>query len=482
MLRFAHVLALLLAFALPLAAWAQLDNPIPAPIAKGAIVIELETVVPSGMAAPIYLTPAPGDDSKLYVVDQAGAVRIIAGGALEPEPFLDVKSRLVDLGFFGTKDENDFDERGLLGLAFHPGYADPASPGYRRLYTYTSEPPGSGKADFTVPLPVGEDFDNQIVLAEWQVDAADPDQVDPTSRRELFRLDDPQFNHNAGMVDFGPDGYLYIAIGDGGAANDLAPGHSPGGNGQDTSNLFGDILRIDPLGTNSANGKYGIPGDNPFAGAAPGLDEIYAYGLRNPFRFSFDRPTGRLIVGDVGQNDLEEIDIAAPGGNYGWPLKEGTFKFLSDEGDVSPDLSGLPPGLIDPVAQYDHDEGLSVIGGFVYHGAAIPELAGKYVFGDFSKAFDSPSGRLFYADLDTGVINELQLGVLDRPLGLFLKGFGQGPDGEIYVLAGTNLGPFGSSGQVLKITAVPEPAAWLLILLGALMLPRSARQIGCCRS
>jgi glucose/arabinose dehydrogenase len=328
MRRSARLLAVVFALGFPLAALAQLDNPIPTPLAKGSIDIELQTVA-GGMAAPVYLTPAPGDDSRLFVVDQAGTLRIIEGGVLAPEPFLDVKSRLVDLGFFGTKDEKDFDERGLLGLAFHPGYADPASAGFRKLYTYTSEPPGSGVADFTVPLPGGSEFDNQIVLAEWQVDAADPDQVDPASRRELLRLNDPQFNHNAGMLDFGGDGYLYVAIGDGGAANDEAPGHSPGGNGQDKSNLFGNILRIDPLGTNSANGKYGIPGDNPFAGPIDGLDEIYAYGFRNPFRFSFDEPTGRLIVGDVGQNDIEEIDLgrqlrlAVQGGDLQVPDRRG---------------------------------------------------------------------------------------------------------------------------------------------------------------
>ncbi len=472
MLRFAFLLALAVSLALPLASWAQLTNPIPATIAKGSIAIELQTVVPSGMAAPVYLTPAPGDDSKLYVVDQAGQVRIVEGGALQPDPFLDVKDRLVDLGFFGTKDEKDYDERGLLGLAFDPGYADPTSAGYHRLYTYTSEKAGSGKADFTAPLPSGESFDNQIVLAEWKTDPANTNHVDPGSRRELFRIDDPQFNHNAGMISFGADGYLYVAIGDGGAANDDGPGHSPGGNAQDNSNPFGKILRIDPHGSSSANGQYGIPNDNPFAGATPGLDEIYANGFRNPFRFSFDAPTGRLVVADVGQNNVEEIDLATLGGNFGWPLKEGTFKFLQADGTVSNDLSGLPAGLIEPVAQYDHDEGISIIGGFVYHGSAIPALDGKYVFGDFSKTFDGPSGRLFYADLATGVINEFQLGVADRPLGLFVKGFGQGPDGELYLMAGKNLGPFGSEGQVLKITAVPEPAAWLLLVLGIALLSR----------
>jgi hypothetical protein len=163
-----------------------------------------------------------------------------------------------------------------------------------------------------------------------------------------------------------------------------------------------------------------------------------------------------LVAPDVGQNNIEEINIIQAGGNYGWNLKEGTFGFDPETGTVHVSGSGLPEGLIDPVAQYDHDEGISITGGFVYRGSAIPELRGTYVFGDFAPSFFSPAGRLLYADLDTGLIQEFKIGADDRDLGLYVKAFGQDAEGELYVLAGTNLGPFGTSGVVLKIVPLPS--------------------------
>jgi glucose/arabinose dehydrogenase len=436
-----------------------LADPIPEPVQKGSIKIELETVA-SGLAAPLLLVPIPGQTDRLLVMDQSGKAYVIQNEQLQPVPFLDVTSRIVSpLGVLGTHDEKDYDERGLLGLAFHPGFADPQSPGYRKVYTYTSEPV-SGPADFTTsPLPPSASFDHQSVIAEWSVSDANPDIVDPATRREIMRIDQPQFNHNAGMLAFGPDGYLYIALGDGGAANDVGNGHGPGGNGQNINTAHGSILRIDAMDPAltagspnpvSANGRYRIPAGNPFVGTA-GLDEIFAFGFRNPYRFSFDRLTDRLLVADVGQNFIEEIDVVQRGGNYGWNLKEGTFRFDPVTGNVTDDLFGLPAGLLDPVAEYDHDEGSSIIGGYVYRGSAIPELAGKYVFGDFSTGFVAPDGRLFYADLTTGQIHEFVIGHNDRRLGLFVKGFGQDAAGELYVLASPNLGPYGSQGVVLKI-------------------------------
>lgn len=454
--------ALFLVALAPVAVQAQLDDPIPAPIVKGARAIELVPVA-AGMAAPVQLATTGDGSGQLFIVDQAGKVRIHRNGQLLEQPFLDVSARLVELGFFGTHDENDFDERGLLGLAFHPGYDDSQSPGFGKFYTYTSEPV-SQAADFTLELPAGEVFDHQNVVAEWQVDPANPDLADVASRRELFRMDHPQFNHNAGGLEFGPDGKLYISVGDGGNANDTGSGHGENGNGQDLQNPHGSMLRIDVDGNNSANGQYGIPADNPYA-AGGGLGEIYASGLRNPFRFSHDRATGQLIVPDVGQGEIEEINIVESGGNYGWRLKEGTFKFDHATGQITDDLTGLPPGLIDPVAQYDHDEGLSIIGGFMYRGTAIPELQGRYVFGDFSGDFFDPTGRLFSADLSTGAIEELVLGTADRDLGLFVKAFGQDDQGELYLLAGKNLGPFGTLGEVYKIVPAPEPATVSLLLI-----------------
>jgi glucose/arabinose dehydrogenase len=446
---------LLIVFAGAGAAWAQVlppapvENPIPQSIEKGDIRIELEPVA-VGLTSPIYLTVAPGDPNRLFVVDQVGLVRVIKSDGMLARPFLNVMDRLVTLGFFGTQNTRDFDERGFLGLAFHPGYTDPASPGFGKFYTYTSEPV-NGPADFTVPLPDGESFNHQGVIAEWMVDPDNSDRADPASRRELFRFDEPQFNHDGGTLAFGPDNMMYLSLGDGGGANDTNVGHGETGNGQNPTNILGTILRIDVNGSNSANGQYGIPVDNPFVNDPDIPGEIYAYGFRNPYRFSFDSETGQLIVADVGQNDIEEIDIVSAGGNYGWNLKEGSFRFLPETGEVSEDLEGLPADLIDPVAEYDHDEGISITGGFVYHGNAIPELAGKYIFGDFSTGFFSPAGRLFYAELAGGEIREFVLGLDDRELGLFLKGFGQDHEGELYVLAGTNLGPFRSEGQVFKL-------------------------------
>jgi glucose/arabinose dehydrogenase len=406
----------------------------------------------------VDLKPSPDGSGKLFVVDQPGVVYTILDGQLQPTPFLDLSSRVVTpLGIIGSLDENDYDERGQFGIAFHPDFAVQGSPGYQKIYTYTSEPV-AGAADFTTDPPIAE-INHQSVVAEWQVNVRNQNEINPASRREIIRIDQPQFNHNGGMLAFGPDDYLYISLGDGGAANDNAEGHGATGNGQNINTVHGSILRIDPVDPAltpdstdpvSANGNYRIPADNPFVGT-DGLDEIYAYGFRNPFIFSFDSVTGRLIVADVGQDHVEEIDIVEKGGNYGWNLKEGTFRFDPDTGSVSDDLTGLPANLIDPVAQYDHDEGISVIGGFIYRGSAIPELFGKYVFGDFSNGFSTPGGRLFYADLDTGLIRELVIGVDDRALDLYVKGFGQDLDGEIYLLASSNLGPYGTGGKVLKI-------------------------------
>ncbi|MBN1816548.1 MAG: PQQ-dependent sugar dehydrogenase [Sedimentisphaerales bacterium] len=437
-----------------------LEDPIPDPIDKGPIVIELEPVA-EGLAAPVHLEEANDGTGRIFIVDQPGQVWILQNGSVLPEPFLDVSARLVSpLGILGSHDENDFDERGLLGLALHPHFADTGHPGYGKVYTYSSEPVDAA-ADFTTAEPVVP-FNHQSVVAEWTVDAGNPDRIDPASRREIMRIDEPQFNHNAGMLAFGKDGYLYIAIGDGGAADDQAPGHGPTGNGQNIETVHGSILRIDPLAPAqtpdsadpvSVNGAYRVPASNPRIGI-DGVDEIYAWGFRNPFRFSFDRLTGELIVGDVGQNYIEEVDIVQQGGNYGWNLKEGSFRFDPVTGTVTDDLSGLPAGLIDPVAQYDHDEGISIIGGYVYRGSAIPELNGIYVFGDFSTAFSVPLGRLFWSDLSNGQIQEFVLGGNDRAFGLFLKGFGQDADEELYVLASSNLGPYGTGGVVLKVVDV----------------------------
>jgi glucose/arabinose dehydrogenase len=439
--------------------------PIAEPIRPSSVRIDLKPIA-TELTAPVDLQPDPTLPNRLYIVDQAGVISVLEQGQLWETPFLDLRDRLVSpLGFFGTFDENDFDERGLLGLAFHPGYADPQSPGYGALYTYTSQTV-DGPADFSTELPLDE-VNHQSVVTQWQV-TEERSTVNPDSAREVLRIDEPQFNHDGGQITFGPDGYLYIALGDGGSANDDAPGHGTTGNGQNIHTVLGSILRIDPIDPGltmdspdpvSANGSYRVPSDNPFVGTE-GVDEIYAYGLRNPYRFSFDRQSGILIVADVGQGFVEEINIVHKGGNYGWKIKEGDFLF--DPDGVVSDQPFEDPDLIDPVVQYDHDEGLSVIGGFIYYGSQFPQLYGQYVFGDFSRAFSTPDGRLLVADLWTGDIRELLIGHAQENLNLFVKGFGQDQAGEIYLLASTALGPFGSSGGVFKL--VPPPTQFTATL------------------
>ena len=214
--------------------------------------------------------------------------------------------------------------------------------------------------------------------------------------------------------------------------------------------MLGKILRIDPRGSNSANGQYGIPTDNPFVGRE-GDDEIFAYGFRNPFRMSFDSRTGELYAADVGQNDIEEVNIVTRGGNYGWPIKEGTFLFDMngvDEGFTTVDSPGAPAGLIDPIAQYDHDEGVSVTGGFVYRGRQVRDLRGTYVFGDFTASFAGPQGRLFHVDRD-GELAELI--PANGPVGMFVTGFGQDRRGELYVMGQQGFAPVGTTGQIFKL-------------------------------
>jgi hypothetical protein len=295
--------------------------------------------------------------------------------------------------------------------------------------------------------------------------------VNVGTRREIMRIDEPQANHNGGKLAFrATDQDLYIALGDGGQANDVGPGHNAAtGNAQDTTNVLGKILRIDPLapaltpasnGAVSANGKYRVPASNPFATTA-GVHEIYAYGFRNPFRFSFDPATDKLIVGDVGQNNVEEIDVVEAGKNYGWNKKEGTFLFNPANGTVSVDTSPNP-ALVNPIAEYSHQDGTAVIGGFVYRGSALPALGGKYVFAELSKSFTAPAGRLFFLDkLAPTAVQEFQLGNNRRSLGLFVKGVGEDAAGEIYILADAKIGPSGTGGQVLKL--VPAPASPALL-------------------
>ena len=426
----------------------ELSDPIALPIFSGGLKLKLEMFT-EGMTAPLWGTTAPGVNGFFYIIDQVGSIWAIDDMTGAKTLVADLASTLVTIGIpqFGG-----FDERGLLGIAFHPQFAT-----NNLLYTYGSQNV-MAVADFST-MPMGMEADHQGVLTEWQasIGGAAGIMLDMSSVREVLRIDEPQFNHNGGAIAFDADGMLYIAIGDGGGADDVdgqmfidsaMVGHGTLGNGQNMNNPLGSILRIDPMGTNSSNGAYGIPSNNPFVGEA-GLDEIYAYGLRNPYRLSFDSQTGALYAADVGQNDVEEINLITAGGNYGWNIREGSFGFFAngnDDGYVFEQMDNM--GMIDPMAEYDHDEGVAVIGGFVYRGTDYPDMQGNYVFGDYN-------GRLFYIN-NEGTISEFQdVDTID--VGAVL-GFGQDNQGELYVMANATGLPSGTSGTAYKITLMPNRA------------------------
>ncbi|MDQ6621934.1 MAG: PQQ-dependent sugar dehydrogenase, partial [Verrucomicrobiota bacterium] len=421
------------------------------PIPLGEVSIELQTVT-TGLNSALEMVSANDGTGRLFVVEQPGRIRILKNGALVSTPFLDVTAQTL----FGG-------EQGLLGLAFHPDFSNPGSPGFRKLYTYSTQNP-TGVPDFTIPMSGSPA--NQGVLTEWQVSASNPDAVDLSTKREIFRLNHPQSNHNGGKIAFrASDGFLYLGIGDGGNANDVGDGHTSGlGNAQDTTRVLGKILRIDPLAPSltpaspnpiSVNGRYRNPASNPFIKGG-GRAEIFAYGFRNPYRFSFDALSDSLVVGDVGQGTIEEVDLVELGKNYGWNRKEGSFLFNSSTGTVSTDTKP-DPALVNPVLEYDHGDGISVIGGFIYRGSALPALAGKYVFADYF--FPSVGGgRLFYGDLAARKIQELRIGINPRPLGLLVKAIASDAAGELYVLADNSSG---TASQILKMAPIAATPALL---------------------
>jgi len=418
-------------------------------------------LVADNFVSPLSVVDPADGTKRLFVVDQIGKIWIInPDGTTLSNPFLDISSKLVTL-------IPDYDERGLLSLAFHPHFKSNG-----KFYVFYTAPPRPGG-----PEP-GESWDNQTRISEFKVSAGNPNQADISSERIIFTANHPQGNHNGGSIAFGPDdGYLYISIGDGGAADDNAPGHvddwyakNAGGNGQDiTHNLLGNVLRID-VNKTSTDRNYGIPPDNPFVGHA-GRDEIWAYGLRNPYRFSFDMGGQHwLYLGDAGQSLYEEIDVITKGGNYGWNVKEGTHCFNTDddlkERRACPveDPQGNP--LIDPIIEAKNaanPEGgglmITIVGGNVYRGTALPLLYGKYIFGSYSASFDGPQGKLYMAkqsSIGLWPFEELHLKSFPENLGQWLKGFGQDQRGEIYVAASAQGGPQGKTGKIWKLVFAQE--------------------------
>jgi len=414
--------------------------------------------IAAGFVSPVGMSVPPDGSDRFVVVDLLGFLRVVMpDGTVLPTPFLDLRDRMVVLN-------TNYSERGLLGLAFHPDYANNG-----KFYVYYSAPLRAGAPP---------DFNHTSHISEFVV-SGDPNVADASSERIVMQVDQPQSNHNGGTIAFGPDGYLYISLGDGGGADDVGTGHVPdwyavneGGNGQDvTDNLLGSILRIDVNGAQ----PYAIPADNPFVGR-DGLDEIYAYGFRNPWRFSFDQGgTNDLLVGDAGQDLWEEVSLVTNGGNYGWNVLEGTHCFSTATPESS--LANCPTvvgaghpdtgdPLIAPVIEYPHPgiamgHGLVVVAGQVYRGSLIPELAGRYIFADWSDSFGAPSGQLFVADpRPDGLWSFNTLPLVGAPNGTiarYILAFGQDTAGEVYVLTTDNAGPTGETGRMFRI--VPEGTA-----------------------
>jgi glucose/arabinose dehydrogenase len=410
--------------------------------------------VADGFVSPIGLVSPPDNSERLFVIDQAGKIWIVDKDWNKlATPFIDLTSKMVTL-------DPGFDERGLLGLAFHPNYE-----GNGLFYVYYQLPPRAGGPVTGVP------WDNLSRISEFKV-SANMNMADMNSERVLLEWDDPQFNHNGGTLAFGPDNYLYISVGDGGRANDVAPGHvedwyatNAGGNAQNVeANLLGKILRIDVNGS-----PYNIPADNPFVGKT-GRDEIYAFGLRNPYRMSFDMGGSHmLIAGDAGQNLWEEISVIRKGGNYGWNVKEGMHCFsTADSSKVLPSCPSadtMGNQLIDPVIEINNwanpvnGRATTIIGGHVYRGKDIKGWNGMYIFGTFSQTPTTTDGELFSARV-TGSASwnyeEVSLKSHPNDVGYYLRGFGQDNEGEIYLTVSTTLGPSGTTGKVFKIVPVKE--------------------------
>ncbi|MCY2685669.1 PQQ-dependent sugar dehydrogenase [Salinimicrobium sp. TH3] len=408
-------------------------------------------VIADNLVSPVALVESPDESGRYFIVDQVGVIRIYTPqkGLLQ-EPFLDLKDKIVSL-----KDAHE--ERGLLGLAFHPDYNENG-----RFFVYYSAPLSEGGP---------KNWDHTSHISEFRVSPNNPNMAEKTSEKIILKVDQPQDNHNAGTLAFGPDNYLYIALGDGGGANDIDMGHVPdwyaenaGGNGQDVEqNLLGSILRIDVDG----DSPYGIPEDNPFVDK-DGMDEIYAYGLRNPYRFSFDlEGNNDLIAGDAGQVLWEEVSVITKGGNYGWNVKEGSHCFNSYNNDKEkeecPEKDKMGNPLIDPVIEFkqggtDHGgKGLVVIGGYVYRGEMIKNLAGKYIFGTWTQHHGKPAGAVFMATpQETGMwgFKELKIDQTNSTsIGHYLLSFGQNKEGEMFVLTTDEEGPTGNTGKVFKMIA-----------------------------
>jgi glucose/arabinose dehydrogenase len=410
--------------------------------ADAAVKVKLEPLV-TGVNAPLAMVQPKGDDRK-FVIEQWGRVRIIdASGTLLPEPFLDIRNRIVTLW-------SDFDEKGLLGIAFHPDFATNG-----KFYVSYSTP-----TNYQTDLEKKFWWSHTNVVAEYTVSKDDPNVANENSEVIISSIDWPQFNHNGHWIGFGPDNKLYVSTGDGGYANDWGIGHNvTEGNGQDLTSPNGKILRLNTDGT--------APEDNPFASNLDADPRIWAYGLRNPWRCSFDMGgENQLFCADVQQNSFEEVNIVAKGENMGWRKMEASHCFNYVEPNNHP-ASCDQAGLTMPILEYknctaipDGCMGISVTGGFVYRGAH-KAWDGAYIFGDWSKSFGERDGQLFVANKGSDgkwTMDTMEVINMEGKLPYVLA-FAQDAAGEVYVLTSLTTGPVGSLDTIYKIVPAQQTAA-----------------------
>jgi glucose/arabinose dehydrogenase len=405
--------------------------------------IKLEAVA-TAINTPLAMVQPPGDN-RMFIIEQNGRIKILEGGKVLPNPFLDIRHRIKPL-------LHDFDERGLLGIAFHPKFKDNG-----KFYVAYS-----AHLDYQADLGQMLWYSHSNVVEEYTVSSRDKNLADPSSARRIMSHSWPQFNHNGHWIGFGPDGMLYVSTGDGGYANDWGIGHNPAiGNGQDLTTNLGKILRIN-VDTRTDGKPYGIPPDNPFVGKRDANPEIWAYGLRNPWRCSFDMGSNaaELYCGDVQQNSYEAIKLVGKGQNMGWRRVEGVmrcFDYLKpDDHPANCDKSGITPAIIEYnncTAKPQGCRGISITGGYVYRGANNA-LKGKYIFGDWSKSFAEMDGQIFIGTRGSDGKWSMEVAQVTNMQGKlpYVLAFAQDAAGEVYVLTSITTGPNGSLDTIYKIS------------------------------
>jgi glucose/arabinose dehydrogenase len=404
--------------------------------------IKLEPVI-SGINTPLAMVQPPGD-SRMFIIEQNGRIKILENGKIAPNPFLDIRSKIKPLF-------HDFDERGLLGLTFHPKFKENG-----KFYVAYS-----AHLDYQSDLGQMLWYDHSNVVEEYTVSTKDKNLADPSSARRIHSISWPQFNHNGHWIGFGPDGMLYISTGDGGYANDWGIGHNVTiGNGQDMASNMGKILRID-VDKRSDGKPYGIPADNPFVGKKDVVPEIWASGLRNPWRCSFDMGStaAELYCGDVQQNSYEAVKLIGKGQNMGWRRVEGIMRCFDfqkpDEHPANCDKAGITPAIIEYnncTAKPDGCRGISITGGYVYRGANAA-WKGKYFFGDWSKGFAEMDGQIFVGTKGADGKWSMEVAKVTNMTGKvpYILAFAQDAAGEVYVLTSITTGPNGSLDTIYKI-------------------------------